>query len=66
MTTKQKEQMCDCYCCEREVPISQGAMRDLPYDEFIGQVFLCNECIAHDEAIIERFESEEPYHDDLS
>jgi hypothetical protein len=58
------KQVCECYSCEREVPVEQGAMRDLPYDEYIGQVFLCNECIAHDEAIIERFESGEQ--DDLS
>ena len=54
-----KEMKCDCYSCEKEVNVSQGAMRDLPFDEYIGQVFLCNECIAHDEAIIERFSGEQ-------
>jgi hypothetical protein len=57
--TKQEE-LIECYSCEIEVPISQGAFRDLPFDE-LGQVFLCKDCIAHDEAIIERFESGEPY-----
>jgi len=59
-----KEQLCECYSCEQEVSISQGAMRDLPYEEIIGQVFLCNECIAHEEDIEQRFESGE--HDGLS
>jgi hypothetical protein len=59
-----KEQLCECYSCEKEVPISQGAMRDLPYDEYIGQVFLCSECIAHDDEIVARFESGEPFSED--
>lgn len=62
MTTK-VEPTCECYSCENEVPISQGAMRDLPYDEMIGQVFLCAACVAHDDKILERFESGEQ--DDL-
>ena len=43
----------ECYCCERGVPVSQGAYRDLPYDEFVGQVFLCNECLEEDAKLME-------------
>jgi hypothetical protein len=50
MTTK-----CGCYACEREIEIEQGKLIDLPYDELIGQVFICNECLAQEEALEERF-----------
>lgn len=48
-----------CYVCGKEVAAEDGGMRDLPFEEYIGQVFLCNECIAEDERIMERFESGE-------
>lgn len=57
---KTKETLYECYSCDKEVPIEQGAMRDLPFDEMLGQVFLCSDCIAHDDEIVGRFESGEP------
>lgn len=50
---------CECYACGKEAPVDEGGMRDLPCDEFVGQVFLCSKCFAKDEQIIERFESGE-------
>ena len=42
---------CGCYSCENEVPIYEGQMVDLPYDELIGQVFICDECLRAEELI---------------
>lgn len=61
-----KATLYECDTCGKEVTLEQGQMRDLPYDELIGQVFLCLECAKEDNRILERFESGEPFTDELS
>jgi hypothetical protein len=48
MPTKQEY---ECYSCGKET--TQGQMRDLPYDEYIGQVFLCLECCKAEDRLME-------------
>ena len=44
-----------CYCCEREVPVTEGQWKDQPYEDYITQVFLCNGCLEEEARIEERF-----------
>lgn len=53
---KPTKMTCGCYSCEREVPTDQGRMEFL-FDEYVGQVFLCNECLEQEDNLNQRFEN---------
>ena len=46
-----KQEIYECYACEKET--SQGIFRDLPYDEYVGQVFICNDCLQEEAKLME-------------